>query len=87
MEQLLGTVILFSGVGAGRNTANFTNTVFDDNASTPIQEGSAPFSAIYNPQESLATVFAPTRWPARHERPGNLDVDDHEQRDRDDGHS
>ena len=56
----LGTVTLFSGVGAGRNTANFTNTVFDDNANTPIQDGSAPFSAIYNPQESLATVFAPT---------------------------
>ena len=51
---------LFSGVGSGRNSANFTNTVFDDNAPTPIQDGSAPFSAIYNPQESLATVFAPT---------------------------
>ena len=58
--DLLGTVILFGGVGSGTNTANFTNTVFDDNAATPIQSGSAPFSAIYNPQESLATVFAPT---------------------------
>ncbi len=56
----LGSVILFSGVGSGKNAANFTNTVFDDNANTPIQDGSAPFSAIYNPQESLATVFAPT---------------------------
>ena len=46
--------------GPGTNTANFTNTVFDDNAATPIQEGSAPFFAIYDPQESLATVFAPT---------------------------
>ena len=53
--------ILFSGVGQGKNTANFTNTVFDDNAATPIQEGSAPFFAIYNPQESLATVFADRR--------------------------
>ena len=60
MATTLGSVILFSGVGAGRNSSNFTNTVFDDNASTPIQEGSAPLSAIYNPQESLATVFAPT---------------------------
>ena len=77
--DLLGTVTLFSGVGSGNNTANFTNTVFDDNATTPIQDGSAPFSAIYNPQESLATVFAPTDW---HERPGDLDADDHEQRDR-----
>ena len=58
--DLLGTVTLFSGVGNGPNAANFTNTVFDDNATTPIQQGTAPFSAIYNPQESLATVFAPT---------------------------
>ena len=50
---------LFSGVGTGTITANFNNTVFDDNAATPIQEGSAPFFATYNPQESLATVFAP----------------------------
>ena len=57
---LLGQAILFSGVGSGPNSANFDQTVFDDNAPTPIQEGSAPFSAIYNPQQSLATVFAPT---------------------------
>ena len=29
---------LFSGVGSGTNTANFTNTVFDDNAATPDPE-------------------------------------------------
>ncbi len=57
---LLGQVILFSNVGQGSNTANFDNTVFDDNAATPIQNGSAPFFAIYDPQQSLATVFAPT---------------------------
>ena len=57
---LLGQVVLFSNVGQGTTTANFTNTVFDDNAATPIQLGSAPFYAIYDPQESLATVFAPT---------------------------
>ena len=57
---LMGEVTLFGGVGSGNHTANFDQTVFDDNAPTPIQEGSAPFSAIYNPQESLATVFAPT---------------------------
>ena len=79
--DLLGTVTLFSSVGTGTRTANFTNTVFDDNATTPIQEGSAPFSAIYNPQESLATVFAPTHW---HERPGDLDADNHEYGDGDD---
>ena len=55
----LGQVVLFSGVGTGNNTANFTNTIFDDNAATPIQNGSAPFSSTFNPQQSLATVFAP----------------------------
>ena len=47
-------VPLFSSVGTGINTANFTNTVFDDNASTPIQDGSAPFFATFNPQMPLA---------------------------------
>ena len=47
-------VPLFSGVGTGVRTANFTNTVFDDNASTPIQNGSAPFFATFNPQMPLS---------------------------------
>ena len=54
----VGGVELFSGVGTGANTANFTNTVFDDNAGTPIANGSAPFFATFNPQQSLATAFA-----------------------------
>ena len=57
--DLLGQVILFSGVGQGTNTANFNNTVFDDNSSAPIQNGGAPFFATFDPQQSLATVFAP----------------------------
>ena len=51
-------VPLFSGVGNGINTANFTNTIFDDKAGTPIQSGSAPFFGTFNPQQSLATAFA-----------------------------
>jgi len=47
-------VPLFSGVGNGTRTANFTNTVFDDNAATPIQNGSAPFFAVFNPQMPLS---------------------------------
>ncbi len=47
-------VPLFNGVGSGLHTANFTNTVFDDNAGTPIENGSAPFFATFNPQISLA---------------------------------
>ena len=47
-------VPLFSGVGTGIKTANFTNTIFDDNATTPIQSGQAPFFATFNPQMPLA---------------------------------
>ena len=57
--DLLGTMTLFSAVGAGSTAANFTNTIFDDNSATPIQNASAPFSGTYDPQESLATYFAP----------------------------
>jgi len=49
-------VPLFSAVGSGVRTANFTNTVFDDNATTPIQDGNAPFFATFNPQMPL-TAF------------------------------
>ena len=56
----LGQVTLLSNVGQGTQTANFNNTVLDDNAATPIQNGAAPFFATFDPQESLATVFAPT---------------------------
>ena len=79
---------LFSGVGTGSNAANFTGTVFDDNATTPIQNGSAPFSAIYNPQESLATVFAPTAGGQQGMNvQGTWTLIDHEQlHDRDDRH-
>ncbi len=73
----LGQVVLFSGVGTGNNTANFTNTIFDDNAATPIQNGSAPFSSTFNPQQSLATVFAPV--PTEDERLWDLGADDPEQ--------
>src|SRR6202011_4980595 len=36
---------------------NFTNTIFDDTATTPIQNGSAPFFGRFNPQQSLLTVL------------------------------
>ncbi len=50
-----GTEIrLFTGVGITGNTlANFTDTVFDDQAPTPIQNGGAPFRGRFNPQEPL----------------------------------
>ena len=51
-------VPLFSGVGNGINTANFTNTIFDDNAATPIQNGSA--TLFWHLQPADATVRV--RW-------------------------
>ena len=54
LDQQVNAVPLFSGVGSGTKTANFSNTVFDDNAGTPIQNGSAPFFATFNPQMPLA---------------------------------
>src|SRR5262249_49914967 len=40
--------LLFSGVGGGGQ--NFSNTTFDDQAATPIQNGGAPFFSRFQPQ-------------------------------------
>ena len=50
----------FSGVGSRNQIGQFHQHGLRRQRATPIPGGSAPFSAIYNPQESLATVFAPT---------------------------
>jgi subtilisin-like proprotein convertase family protein len=56
------TVVLFTKVGGGpgNNHANFTNTIFDDNASTPIQFGVPPFNSSlagsFNPQTPLSVL-------------------------------
>jgi RHS repeat-associated protein len=48
-----GTQIpLFSGVGG--IGANFTGTIFDDAASTPISSGYAPFSGSFQPEGQLS---------------------------------
>ena len=46
---------LFTSVGAGgASKANFTNTVFSDqDTTTPVQNGAAPFFGRFIPQESL----------------------------------
>lgn len=52
LESPSGTVVeLFTGVGSGGN--NFTGTVLDDEAATPITAGSAPFSGSFQPEGSL----------------------------------
>lgn len=45
-------VPLVTGIGGG---AHFTDTIFDDEASTPITAGSAPYTGRFKPQGSLAT--------------------------------
>jgi subtilisin-like proprotein convertase family protein/sugar lactone lactonase YvrE len=51
---------LFTGVGNNGTHQNFSNTVFDDTASTPIQLGIAPFNSVqfgpFQPQEPLAQL-------------------------------
>jgi subtilisin-like proprotein convertase family protein len=48
------TITLFSNNGsAAGSQANFTNTVFDDNAATLIQNGAPPFFGQFKPIQSL----------------------------------
>ncbi len=61
-------VELFTDVGG--NGDNFSGTVLDDQASTSITSGSAPFAGIYRPEGSLAAV----QWQ---ECRGDLDAGDH----------
>ncbi|HEX2971488.1 MAG TPA: proprotein convertase P-domain-containing protein, partial [Tepidisphaeraceae bacterium] len=49
-----GTMVsLFYGVGSTGSGRNFTETVFDDAAQTPIQNGAAPFFGRFNPRPSV----------------------------------
>jgi subtilisin-like proprotein convertase family protein len=47
------SVRLFTHVGNSNGTQGFVNTVFDDNAVTPIQAGTPPFNGTFNPQTPL----------------------------------
>ncbi|MFH1265500.1 MAG: cadherin-like domain-containing protein [Planctomycetota bacterium] len=51
-------VTLFEDVGGSAN--NFTGTILDDQATTPIQDGVAPFSSSYRPQDPLAALNSTT---------------------------
>ena len=44
------TIPLFRGVGTTGTRANFQNTIFDDNATTPIANGGPPFFGRFRPQ-------------------------------------
>ena len=52
------SVELFSGIGGAGNQSNFTNTVFDDAATTPIESGGPPFTGRFNPQFPLSNLFS-----------------------------
>jgi hypothetical protein len=51
------SVLLFSGQGIGGTRANFTGTVFDDAAGTPIAAGTPPFTGRFQPQVGLGQTF------------------------------
>jgi subtilisin-like proprotein convertase family protein len=54
-------VQLFAGVGNTGSRANFSGTIFDDNATTNIQDGGPPFnsgySGTYRPQQPLGQLI------------------------------
>jgi subtilisin-like proprotein convertase family protein len=49
------SVHLFHAVGSTGTKQNFTNTTFDDTATTPIQNGGPPFFGRFNPLFPLAS--------------------------------
>ena len=51
-----GTVVELSN-GNGGSANDYTATVFDDSAATPITSGSAPFTGTFQPEGSLATLI------------------------------
>lgn len=50
-----GTIIILSRENGG-NGDNYTNTIFDDFATTNIANGSPPFTGSYKPEEPLSTL-------------------------------
>ena len=46
---------LFTQVGRAGTGQNFVNTIFADDATTPIQNGAAPFFGRYNPEQPFGT--------------------------------
>lgn len=50
-----GTEVLLAE-GQGGNGDNYTNTIFDDEATISITEGTAPFTGFYRPQVALSNL-------------------------------
>jgi subtilisin-like proprotein convertase family protein len=51
------SIPLFTGVGSAGTQMDFNNTIFDDNANTPIQNGGGPFFGSYKPQQPLGVLI------------------------------
>jgi subtilisin-like proprotein convertase family protein/V8-like Glu-specific endopeptidase len=51
-----GTMVDLSS-GNGSLGDNYVNTLFDDDAATPVTAGSAPFTGSYSPEQALATFI------------------------------
>jgi subtilisin-like proprotein convertase family protein len=49
-------VNLFTNVGAGTNTANFSTTTFSDTASTSVDKAAAPFFGTFLPEQPFANL-------------------------------
>ena len=64
-------VPLFNNVGSGTNTANFTNTIFDDQSTTPIENGAAPLLCDVRPADAADA-------PSPVSMPGGMDTGDPE---------
>jgi large repetitive protein len=50
------TILLFQNVGSTGTQANFSNTIFDDSATTPITNGGPAFLGRFRPMQSLSVL-------------------------------
>ena len=58
LESPSGTVVtLADGVGDPFVSPNFTDTVFDDSATTSINDGVAPYTGSFTPEEPLSAFY------------------------------
>ncbi|MGB1231796.1 MAG: reprolysin-like metallopeptidase [Winogradskyella sp.] len=51
-----GTEVVLSNNNGAPNAQNYTNTVFDSNATNPIGSATAPFTGVFVPEEDLNTL-------------------------------
>lgn len=52
-----GTVVLLTSDNGAEGAQNYTNTIFDQEATTPIISGSAPFTGSFIPEGNLGLLY------------------------------